>query len=349
MTPLFILYSILISAIFIFLLGVWVWLKNPKLLLNKIFLLLTITSVGIFFGSYMMLKNCESSLEKVVFWDRFLYIFVVFIPVVFYHFILVITNFKAKKSYKKLLFLGYLISFFFLIISRTDYFIKGVFQYKYGCHTTAQLFHHLFLIFFLIYVALFYGLLVKAFLKEKGFKKNQLKYILIAIFFYSILALGFLPAYKISIYPFYYLGPLMFTVILSYAITRYKFLNIKIITTEILVLIILLVFSTQIFLSKNSKEIILRICFFVIMIFFGIIVVKSTLKEVHQKEILEKEVRKRTKELFRAKKIAEEKAYQLEITKKELEKFYTLTVGRELKMVELKQKIKELERQIQKR
>lgn len=36
------------------------------------------------------------------------------------------------------------------------------------------------------------------------------------------MASAFLPAYKIGVYPFSYIGPLLFVIILAYAITRYR-------------------------------------------------------------------------------------------------------------------------------
>jgi len=348
MIPLFILYSILVSSVFIFLLGIWVWRKNPSSVLYKIFLLLSIDSAGLFFGSYMMLKNCKTSLARVIFWDRFLYIFVVFIPVIVYHFVLAISGCLSKKKYRNLLYLGYFLSFLFLILSRTDYFVKDVFQYQWGCHTIAQIGHHIFLIFFMIYVILFFHLLVKSIFEQKDeFRKTQMKYVLVAILFYFLMAGAFLSAYKIGIYPFYYIGPLLFVTILAYAITRFHLLDVRVIAVEILVLIILVIFLTQILLSNSFGEVVARGLLFILMAIFGNLVIKSINREVHQKEILEREVRKRTEELEKAKDLAQQRAKEAEERKKELERFYELTVGRELKMIELKQKIKELEKKVQ--
>jgi HAMP domain-containing protein len=59
--------------------------------------------------------------------------------------------------------------------------------------------------------------------------------------------------------------------------------------------------------------------------------------EVHHSQLnLEKEVRKRTKELMKSKKELDDQVHQME-------KFNRMAVGRELRMIELKKRIKELE------
>jgi len=63
-------------------------------------------------------------------------------------------------------------------------------------------------------------------------------------------------------------------------------------------------------------------------------------------ETLEQSVKLRTKELEEAKNTAEQKAREAESKRQELEKLYNVTLGREVKMGELKGKIKELEEKL---
>ena len=67
---------------------------------------------------------------------------------------------------------------------------------------------------------------------------------------------------------------------------------------------------------------------FFLFCFVGYLLIRYTHRETKQKEILEKQVQEKTEEL--QKKI------------EDLHKFHRLTVGRELKMVELKKEIEEL-------
>jgi len=82
---------------------------------------------------------------------------------------------------------------------------------------------------------------------------------------------------------------------------------------------------------------------FAVFCVFGYMLINAITKEVNQKEILAgmvqestKELRKSNEDLEQSKKIAEERAA-------ELEKWYNLTIGREVRMAELKEKIKEME------
>ena len=84
---------------------------------------------------------------------------------------------------------------------------------------------------------------------------------------------------------------------------------------------------------------ILMIGVFLVYCFIGYLLIKYTLNEVQQKETLEQKVKERTREL--------QGAYEdIKKRKEDLEKFYKLTVGRELRMIELKKQIKELEEKV---
>lgn len=216
----------LISSIFVFILGLVVFLKNKKSRINFTFFLHSLSIVIWLFCTFMMFISRDNK-EMVIFWDRFVYTGVVFIPVFMYHFGLAFTN--KKRDF--LLYIGYALSIIFLFLTRTKFFVDDVFVYKWGIHTKAQLFHHIFLIYFVSYVIIWFFQTFKYYKNLKsGILRQQAKYIFIGfLFLFTIGPLAYLPAYGVGIYPFSYISGLIFTIILAYAILKYRLMDIKLV------------------------------------------------------------------------------------------------------------------------
>ncbi|MDD5750450.1 MAG: histidine kinase N-terminal 7TM domain-containing protein [Candidatus Pacebacteria bacterium] len=204
--------------------------------------------------------------------------------------------------------------------------------------------------------------LAQGYRRAKGIQRKQVGYVLIGASL-SVLSV----AIANFIFPYlklYYLTPLfdspgsLFFAIFSFAaISRYRLLDIKVILTETLVIATGLVLLALPFLMDTKELVIATSAILAVFCAFGYMLVKNAIKESRHKETLEKEVASRTKELEAAKnlamsrakeaekarKLAEERAEEINKRKEELERFYNLTVGRELKMIELKKKIGQLE------
>jgi len=215
----------LISAIFVLVLGIFVYFKNRRSRINVIFFLLTVAMTVWLFGTFMMFISKTDT--QAIFWDRMVYLGVVLIPALMYHFSLI---FSRNTHRRKSLYFGYLLSLIFLFLSRTDYFVSGLFRYEWGYHTRAQFFHHVFLIFFSVYLFLFYFNIYRYYKRTTiGLERNQAKYIFVAFLLFLPAALGYFPAYGIDIYPFGYLSGVIFTVILAYAIIRCRLMDIRVV------------------------------------------------------------------------------------------------------------------------
>lgn len=216
----------LISAIFVAGLAVFVLRQNIKSRLNILF---GFFSASIFFwlsGTFMMFLS--KTPEWAIFWDRFVYIGVVFAPVLMHHFSLAFTKNKDKKQWY-LLYFGYAVAIFFLVISRTEYFVKDIFIYSWGVHAKAQLFHHIFLGVFYVYILIFF-FNIRRFYKTAAspLEKKQAQYIFAAFFF--LIAVGtpaYLPAYGVGIFPVPFISGLLFTTTLAYAIVKHRLFDIK--------------------------------------------------------------------------------------------------------------------------
>lgn len=218
-------FSIL-SLFFIIALGLIV-IKNSRKLVNKLFFLLTLILIIWVFGSFMMFGSKLDN--EIIFWDRFVYAGIIFWFSIQYHFSLAVTYINLKR--RIILWFAYAFSILFLVLSRTDYFVSGIFHYAWGAHMKAQIFHHFFIAIFSSYVLLFFYTLLKKYHKEKN--KAERSRILIYIFGFSVLdfvgGTAFLPAYSIAVYPVFLATPLIFSIIIAYSIVYFGLMNIKLI------------------------------------------------------------------------------------------------------------------------
>jgi len=215
----------LISIVFILTLGLFVWNKDKKGRINVVFFVITLIFTLWEFSTFMMFN---STLDRQVdFWDRLLYLGIVFLPALQYQFSLFLT--EANKSRKILLIFGYIFGVIFFFLSRSRLFVDGVFWYKWGAHTEAKLFHHFFIAFFFFYIfALIFNFLKKYKKSKTNIEKYRSLYFIVAFAFLNIFGgLAYLPAYRIPVYPIPLISPLIFTILISYAIVSYRLLDIK--------------------------------------------------------------------------------------------------------------------------
>jgi signal transduction histidine kinase len=216
----------LLSAIFVLGLGFFILSKSIRSSLNIIFFFLTVAVSVWLLGTYKMFVSIVDL--EAIYWDKFIYIGVAIVPALFYHFSTLFT--KNKKQYKTV-WLAYILGIFFMIMIKTPYFVDGVFRYEWGVHTKAHIFHHFFLLYYAIFVGLLFYNLFRFFNSTKsGLARAQTRYV---IFAFAVLVaggiFGFLPAYGISVYPFAYLTSLLFVSILAYAIIRHRFMDTRLI------------------------------------------------------------------------------------------------------------------------
>lgn len=114
----------------------------------------------------------------------------------------------------------------------------------------------------------------------------------------------------------------------------------------------------EVFMAENSNIFLLfalAVSLVLVFVFFRYLKMRQKLKEAKEaleeiKTVLEIRVRARTKELEELAQILDaqvkKRTKELKERVDELEKFHRLTVGREIKMIELKRKLKKLESEL---
>ena len=241
---------------------------------------------GFGYWEWQLASNYSSAL----FWIRFLSIGSLFIPVFFFHWVVVLLN---KKGWVKTIVLisylsGAVISLFF----SSDLFIpsvEGKLFFPYW--PNAGLLYGIYVC--LIYVGLIslsLYFLFKSYKTEKdNNKKGQILYIITG----ALLGFGggltnFFLWFNIPIPPYGTFLVSIFPFLLGYSILKNKLFNVKTIATEVLVFAISIILIIEIILSTSALQITLRSIFLIVIGVFGYLLIKSVYSEVDQREKIEK-------------------------------------------------------------
>lgn len=279
-------YSILplTCAIFVSLLGLFILLKDPKSRMNQLLFGFNMSMFLWQLGTFMMfaLRGNEAA---GIFWDRFVYIGVVFMPPFMHHFSLVFT--KRAGRQKALLLLNYFLAILSLSASRTDLFVDGLYYYSWGAHTQARILHTVFLGYFFLGTGLFFYNLWTYFRKLTD-RLARLQVIYVFVAFAIVIFIGgsaYLFAYNVDTrFPFAYITGLVFPVMLFYAVSRHHLLGTKVVATEVLVGLVEFFIVTQIFFARTAADIISRVLLAVVMAVIGSFLIYFIQKEIHRRE-----------------------------------------------------------------
>lgn len=208
-------------------LGIFVLAKNKKRELNRAFFLLNLCIALWSFGLFM--KTISEVEAEALLWTKIFYIGAILIPVCYLYFVIVFVN--ANGLAKKILNISYLLCVIFLGLNFTKLFVKGVVYKPFFIYWTdpGPLFS-VFVLYFFIYIGYAHYLLFRSYRTSSGFKRNQIKYCLIA----SLIAFvgsttDYLSIFNISVYPFGHPFILVYPPIQAYAITKYQLMDINIV------------------------------------------------------------------------------------------------------------------------
>lgn len=213
--------------------------KNPK---NISFFILAML-VGLWSLCYFFWQITTESEWIALFWARALMVFTIMIPAAYFHFTLALTE-TLENRQKQIAFV-YLYFYLFLLADATPFFINKVgpvMGFKFWPMATPIM--SAWLISFLICVAYSSILLVKKYKKSSGVTKIQLKYVSTGVIIAFICgSLNFAPWYKIPLPPVYNFFVPIYVVFMAYAITRYRLMNIRTLTRNVVICFFIAVFA----------------------------------------------------------------------------------------------------------
>jgi len=276
---LYILFSF-INGITAIVFGLFIFLKNWRKATNVTFFLMSV-SVAIWSFSYCKWLSVATAPEA-LFWSRMLNFGATFIPVFYLHWILSILNITKEK--KRVLVLGYVLTFLFSLFSFSPLYISSVEHIlSFSYWPQAGIFYVFFLIFGYFGLTI-YGLyqLIKAKKSADKEKQHQINYVIIgSIFGFGGGATNFPLMFGLALFPPIGQSLVVFYIIIfGLATLRYHLFDIKVILTELLVTLIALILLIQ---AITASTLVLKALGFGLLALFcivGYFLIKSVLKEI---------------------------------------------------------------------
>jgi len=206
--------------------GLIVYLKNPKQLTNKTFGLMTLALAIWAFGYGFWLSTQDK--ESALFWTRILSIGSTFIPIFFLHWIFALLNLQKKKEL--ILTFGYILTLIFLSFVFTPLYVKDVVpQLSFPWWPEPGIVYNFYLILSYLGIVGYGGYeLIKIYRKTRGYLREQIKYILLAMIVgFGGGATNFPLWYGIPLPPYGNFLVFLYPFILSYAILKYRLMDIR--------------------------------------------------------------------------------------------------------------------------
>ena len=216
-----------INGIAAIIFGSFIYFKNPKKLTNKTFGLLTL-SLAVWSLSYGF-WHISREKEMALFWIRFFSIGSAFIPITFLHWVLSILDIQKKR--RLIIIGGYIFAIVLFFFNSSSLYIKNVTpQLSFLWWPEPGILYHLYLIFGYIGMTGYacYELL-KVYKNSIGYKHEQIKYILLAMLIGFGGGITNFPLwYGIPFYPYGNFLIWLYPFILSYAISHYRLMDMRI-------------------------------------------------------------------------------------------------------------------------
>ncbi len=252
------------------------------------------------FGAYMIATTADAA--RADFWWRVTHVGVIFIPVIFTHFVY---EFLGRKNWT-VVWISYALGALFLIANfMGDLFIanmRWVFDQFYYDSPPGILYIP-FTFFFFYMVMYSHILLWQAIQRETGLRREQIQYFLGGmIVSFAGGSLSFLPVYQIDFYPIFNIAVFLYTPILTYAIVKTRLFDIRIILAHIVAGAIGFLLLVNVATARDSFEYLWKGSLFVVFLPAGYVLIRSVTKEIEAREsieVLARKLQRANKELAR--------------------------------------------------
>jgi signal transduction histidine kinase len=215
----------------------------------------------------------------------------------------------------------------FIFLAPTKFNIEYIDSSTPDCDAVLGSLYYLIPVVFVTYVLWSFIVLFKKFKKGTDQIKKQIKLVLIG--FSSLIAWALVTnvtAPLIGLDKLSFFGPIgaiVFVFFVAYSITKYKFLNIKVLLVQALVVWLVILIGSQFFFIRSFVNQLLTGFTLILLVIFGWVLINSVKKEVQQKEELEvanKKIDRKNVKLSIANKEISKRKEALEVANKEISK-----------------------------
>lgn len=175
-----VLTSTALMTVLAFGLGIFSLTRNPKSAVIRLWFLLSLAITIWGFGLLMILIS-QTNEPAVAFYSKLLHFGAAFIPILFFHFVLVFVYHHQDKNKKRLLILGYVLAAVFAALSWTKLIVVGAAPVSvFALWVLVGSFYPLFLLYFWFFVLAAIYFLYQGYRQSDGVIRRKIFYILIA-------------------------------------------------------------------------------------------------------------------------------------------------------------------------
>ena len=237
---LYALFPTITSVLFLFM-GLFVYLKNKKQLINQVYLLFCL-SVFLWLFPFSLMYWSRNIITA-YHYAKIGFIGVLTIPICMFYFVAVFLN--KDKQYEKMLKILTILTIPCAIINFfTPVFYSGIKICFWGYYPIAGKLYFIILLQFLVLFCYAILLLLKNVHNPNfsAIKQQQTKYILVAFCITSFGGVDYITKYPLELYPFGYILILLFIVIMAMSIIKYNLMDIKLAVTKTFIWVFIYLF-----------------------------------------------------------------------------------------------------------
>lgn len=227
--------------------GVYVLAQDARAYTHRAFMGACL-SIAIWMSYYFVFYHVAEDSVLGRFWLRFFYCGVTYIIIFLFDYVVHLFNVDRFKAWARRNYIyGLMIS---VLMFKTDWFVAGVYQYRWGMFPKAGPLHPYYLAYYFFLIGMCHVILLRRFSdKTEDFKvRNHARYVFTAFVILSSAALDFVPNYGIDLYPWGSIPVTVFVLIIAYAVVKHHLMDISVVIRKSIMYSMLISVLTVVYL-----------------------------------------------------------------------------------------------------